>query len=73
MQLLRYLLDTCATANAAREALYEAKQYDEYAVVHYLVADDELLPLRVCSGAGLADPFAFNHSWGLQSSRCSRR
>ena len=41
VQLLRYLLDTCATANAAREALYEAKQYDEYAVVHYLVADDD--------------------------------
>ena len=41
VQLLRYLLDTCATANAAREALYEAKQYDEYTVVHYLVADDD--------------------------------
>jgi Acyl-coenzyme A:6-aminopenicillanic acid acyl-transferase len=39
LHVLRYLLDTCSTAEAAREALYEAKQYYEYAVVHFLVAD----------------------------------
>jgi Acyl-coenzyme A:6-aminopenicillanic acid acyl-transferase len=41
LHVLRYLLDTCSTAVAAREALYEAKQYYEYAVVHFLVADRE--------------------------------
>ncbi len=41
LHVLRYLLDTCATAQAAREALYEAKQYDEYAVAHYLIADND--------------------------------
>ena len=41
MHLLRYLLETCSSAEEAKEALYGAKQYDEYAVAHYLVADSE--------------------------------
>jgi Acyl-coenzyme A:6-aminopenicillanic acid acyl-transferase len=41
MHVLRYLLDTCSDAEEAKEALYGAKQYDEYAVAHYLVADSE--------------------------------
>ena len=34
-------METCATAEEAEEALYGTKQYDEYAVAHYLIADDE--------------------------------
>ena len=39
MHVLRYLLDTCASASEAREALYGAKQYEEYTLVHLLVSD----------------------------------
>jgi hypothetical protein len=39
LQTLRLLLDTCATAAEAKEALLETKQYYEYIPVHYLVAD----------------------------------
>jgi hypothetical protein len=38
-QVLRMLLDTCATADEAKEALLTAKQYYEVIPVHYLVAD----------------------------------
>jgi hypothetical protein len=38
-QLPRFLLDTCATAAEAVDALYAAKQYDLGAPLHYLVAD----------------------------------
>lgn len=38
-QLPRFLLDTCATASEALDALYAAKQYDLGAPLHYLVAD----------------------------------
>jgi hypothetical protein len=41
MHIMRYILDTCATAGEAKEALYGTKQYDEYAVAHYLIADQE--------------------------------
>ena len=41
MHVLRFLLDTCSSAEEAKEALFGAKQYDEYAVAHYLIADDE--------------------------------
>lgn len=39
MQVARFLLDRCASAEEALEALYSTKQYDEWAVAHYLVAD----------------------------------
>jgi hypothetical protein len=39
LQTLRLLLDTCATADEAKDALFETKQYYEYVPVHYLVAD----------------------------------
>jgi predicted choloylglycine hydrolase len=39
VQLPRFLLDTCATAAEAVEALYGAKQYDLGTPLHYLVAD----------------------------------
>ncbi|MEJ3653520.1 C45 family peptidase [Actinomycetes bacterium KLBMP 9759] len=39
LQLPRFLLDTCATAEEARAALYGAKQYDHGVPLHYLVAD----------------------------------
>lgn len=39
VQLPRFLLDTCASAAEAREALYAAKQYDSGLPLHYLVAD----------------------------------
>ena len=42
MHIMRYILDTCATAGEAKEVLYGTKQYDEYAVAHYLIADNEL-------------------------------
>jgi hypothetical protein len=38
-QLPRFLLDTCATAAEALDALLGAKQYDLGAPLHYLVAD----------------------------------
>ncbi len=41
MHIMRYILDTCATADEAKEVLYGTKQYDEYAVAHYLIADQE--------------------------------
>jgi uncharacterized protein (TIGR03067 family) len=39
LQTLRLLLDTCATATEAKEALLQTKQYYEFVPVHYLVAD----------------------------------
>jgi hypothetical protein len=39
LQVLRMLLDTCATADEAKEALLLTKQYYEFVPVHYLVAD----------------------------------
>lgn len=38
-QVLRYLLDTCATTEEAKEALLSAKQYYEFIPCHYIVAD----------------------------------
>jgi Acyl-coenzyme A:6-aminopenicillanic acid acyl-transferase len=38
-QLARFLLDTCSSTADALDALYSTKQYDEWAVAHYLVAD----------------------------------
>ena len=38
-QIPRFLLDTCASAAEAIDALYVAKQYDLGAPLHYLVAD----------------------------------
>ncbi|MBP2472789.1 hypothetical protein JOF53_001661 [Crossiella equi] len=38
-QLPRFLLDTCATAEQARDALLHVKQYDYGTPLHYLVAD----------------------------------
>jgi len=32
IHIMRYILDTCATAGEAKEVLYGTKQYDEYAV-----------------------------------------
>jgi len=40
MHVLRYLLDRCRSAAEARDALLEAKQYDQYSVAHHLVADE---------------------------------
>lgn len=39
LQMLRLLLDTCATAEEAKEALLMTKQYYSGLPVHYLVAD----------------------------------
>jgi hypothetical protein len=39
MQVLRMLLDTCATVEEAQEALLLTKQYYEFIPVHYLIAD----------------------------------
>jgi hypothetical protein len=39
LQLGRFLLDTCATVDEAKEALYTTKQYDRMFPCHYLVAD----------------------------------
>jgi Acyl-coenzyme A:6-aminopenicillanic acid acyl-transferase/Leucine Rich repeat len=39
VQTLRLLLDTCATADEAKEALLQTKQYYEFVPVHYLIAD----------------------------------
>jgi Acyl-coenzyme A:6-aminopenicillanic acid acyl-transferase len=38
-QLLRFLLDTCRTAEEAKAALLDAKQYDLGVPLHYIVAD----------------------------------
>jgi hypothetical protein len=38
-QLPRFLLDTCRTAEEAKTALLDAKQYDFGVALHYLVAD----------------------------------
>lgn len=38
-EICRYLLETCATAREAAEALCEAKQYYSFVPCHYLVAD----------------------------------
>jgi hypothetical protein len=39
VQVLRLLLDTCASVEEAKEALLMNKQYYEFGQVHYLVAD----------------------------------
>jgi hypothetical protein len=39
VQTLRFLLDTCATVEEAKEALLLTKQYYELVPVHYLIAD----------------------------------
>jgi hypothetical protein len=39
LQILRFLLDTCATVEEAEEALLLTKQYYEIISVHYLIAD----------------------------------
>jgi hypothetical protein len=39
MHVARFLLDRCRSAEDALSALYDTKQYDEWAVAHYLVAD----------------------------------
>ena len=39
IQLLRFLLETCATTGEAREALLSAKQHFMFLPCHYLVAD----------------------------------
>jgi hypothetical protein len=51
-QIVRYLLDTCATAQEAREALLLAKQYYIYVPCHFLVADRS------------GDAFVWEHSPG---------
>jgi len=38
-QVIRYLLDTCATVDEAREALLMAKQYYMFVPCHYLITD----------------------------------
>jgi hypothetical protein len=40
LHLARYLLDRCLSADDALDALFATKQYDEWAVAHYLVADE---------------------------------
>jgi len=39
VQMLRLLLDTCATVEEAKEALLTTKQYYGFVPVHYLIAD----------------------------------
>lgn len=39
LQLMRYLLDTCATVGEAKEALLTVKQYYFFVPCHYIVAD----------------------------------
>ena len=39
VQMLRLLLDTCATVDEAKEALLTTKQYYGFVPVHYLIAD----------------------------------
>jgi hypothetical protein len=38
-QIARFVLERCSSAEEALEALYTTKQYEEWAVAHYLVAD----------------------------------
>lgn len=40
LQVMRFLLDTCATADQARSALLTVKQYYSFVPCHYIVADD---------------------------------
>ena len=40
-QLGRFLLETCRSTEEALEMLYSTKQYDEWAVAHFLVADED--------------------------------
>ena len=39
IQMLRMLLDTCATVEEAKQALLATKQYYRYVPIHYLIAD----------------------------------
>ena len=39
LQTLRLLLDTCATVEEAKQALWSTKQYYQYVPIHYLIAD----------------------------------
>src|SRR5260221_2542920 len=39
LQTLRLLLDTCATAQEAKEVLLQTKQYYQFIPLHYLIAD----------------------------------
>ncbi len=39
LQVMRFLLDTCATVEEAKEALLTAKQYYTFVPCHYIVAD----------------------------------
>ena len=39
LQLMRFVLDTCATADAAKKALLETKQYYAFLPLHYIIAD----------------------------------
>jgi hypothetical protein len=39
LQMLRLLLDTCATAEEAKETLLQTKQFYGFVPVHYLIAD----------------------------------
>lgn len=39
LQLMRYLLDTCATVDEAKQALLISKQYYAFIPCHYIVAD----------------------------------
>lgn len=39
LQVMRWLLDTCATAQEAKEALLSVKQYYVFVPCHYIVAD----------------------------------
>lgn len=39
LQVMRFLLDTCATVEEAKEALLKVKQYYFFAPCHYIIAD----------------------------------
>ena len=39
LQVMRWLLDTCGTAEEAKQALLEVKQYYTFSPCHYIVAD----------------------------------
>ena len=39
LQMMRVVLDTCATVDEAKETLLTTKQYYEYVPVHFLIAD----------------------------------
>ena len=57
LQLVRFLLDVCANAGEAREALLSAKHYYASAPAHYLVADRH------------GDAFAFEYGAGHNRER----